>query len=328
MHPEVQARYTSEVRAAVAHAVGVAPDALQDIDAFESLVHEIAVDDSTRIVKATWSGRRSAEAVQAELDFVTYLADHGAPACRPLALRSGALLDTIPCEGGGWHVTVWEKAPGGHLLRAELQPEHFGPWGALVGRFHRLASVYRAEHGPDARPTWREELDGLAVGAHNEPDLIEHYQVLRERIAALPQDPKCFGPIHADLHHGNIHWDDDGAMHVFDFEDMIDYWFVYDLAVVLFHSVRFPDDESQEQARCDAFAPALLDGYRSEYELAPEQYEALPLFLSEREQVIRAVILRSIPPEKRSDIVARFVEEAGVRIRAGQPPLGVDWRLP
>lgn len=327
MTPEIQARYTPEIRAAVAHAAGAEPDKLADIDAFESFVHELEVDGEPRIVKATWSGRRSAEAMQAELDFVTYLADHGAPACRPLPLRSGELLDTVPCEGGGWHVTAWTKAPGKHLPRDDFTPEHFVPWGKLVGQFHRLGAAYRAECGPDARPTWREEIDALAIGDHNEPDMIEHYTVLREQIAAVPQDTTCFGPIHADLHHGNIHWHD-GTMRVFDFEDMIDYWFVSDLAVVLFHGVRYFKDESQEQARYDAFAPALFEGYASEYELPREQLEALPLFLAEREQVIRAVILRSIPPETRPEFLARFVEDSGKRIRAGEPPLGLRWWLP
>lgn len=327
MTPETQARYTPEVRAAVAHAVGATPETLRDIDAFESFVHEAEVDGTPRIVKATWSGRRSADEVAAELDFVTYLADHDAPACRPLPLRSGALLDTVPCEGGGWHVTAWEKAPGTNLPRAEFAAEHFRPWGALVGRFHRLGAAYRAERGPDARPTWQQEIDGLAIGDHNEPDMIEHYVALREQIAALPQDPSWFGPIHADLHHGNIHWHE-GTMRVFDFEDMIDYWFVSDIAVVLFHGVRFFQDESLEQGRYDAFAPALFEGYASEYELPREQLEALPLFLAEREQVIRAVILRSIPPEKRPDFLARFVEDAGARIRAGEPALGIRWSFP
>ena len=324
MKPEVRARYTPDVRAGVARAAGGAPDALADVGGFESFVHELVVDGAPRIIKATWSGRRSAEAVQAELDFVSWLADHDAPVCRPLPLRGDALLETVPCEGGGWHVTAWEKAPGTNLPRADFTPEAFRPWGALAGTFHRLAAEYRAARGPDARPTWEEELDGMALGEHNEPDMIEQYVALRDRIQALPREPVGFGPMHADLHHGNIHWHE-GAMRVFDFEDMIDYWFVADLAVILFHSIRAQEDVAEVQRRYDAFAPALFEGYASTYELPRHHRDALALFAAEREQVMRAVILRSIPPEDRAEHLVRFVEASGARIRAGEPALGIRW---
>jgi len=122
MKPAVRAQYTDTVRAAVAAAVGVLPERMQDLDGFESFVHDVVVDGEPRIVKATWGERRSAEEVGAELHFVNYLADAGAPACRALPLVGGELIESVQSEKGVFHVSCFAKAPGRVLKREEFTP--------------------------------------------------------------------------------------------------------------------------------------------------------------------------------------------------------------
>ncbi len=133
MEPAVKARYTSEVRAAVASTVGVEPDRMRDLGGFDSFVHEARVDGTPRIVKATWGGRRSADELGAEIHFVNWLADRGAPVARPLPLAGGGLREAVPAGESVFHVTSWAKAQGRSLRRDELAPEIFVPWGALRG---------------------------------------------------------------------------------------------------------------------------------------------------------------------------------------------------
>ena len=96
MEPHVRALHTDTVHAAVARAVGVSPDALRSLGGFESFVYETVVEEAPRIVKATWHGRRTTDEMGAELHFVNYLADRGAPVCRALPLADGRLIATVP----------------------------------------------------------------------------------------------------------------------------------------------------------------------------------------------------------------------------------------
>lgn len=323
MQPAVRAEYTDDVRAGVAAAVGVAPDAMRDLGGFESFVHEADVRGRPYIVKATWGGRRTPPEIGAELHFVNYLADGGAPACRALPLASGELIATVPSASGVFHVSAFAKAPGRHRTRDEWTRETFVEWGRLVGLLHRLSSAYPGPPPPLARTTWEAEEETLVGLVAEEPEVHARFRALLDTIGALPRTRGAFGAMHTDLHRANIHWEDDGAMHVFDFEDMVDFWFVSDLAIVLYYGVLNPVWSEDRQSDYDRAKPALLEGYAREHALPAWSWDALPLFLSLREHTLRAVILRSIPPEKRQEQTARYLDAATARILTGEPALGL-----
>jgi len=322
MKPAVQSQYTSAVRAAVAAAVGADAATMHDHDGFESFVHEADVEGEIRIVKATWGGRRTANEMGAEVDFVRYLSEQGAPVCRPLPLRDGAWQRAVPSEDGVFHVTSWAKAPGQSLAKEAFSAEAFYAWGALVGRLHRLSMTYPGPPAPLARPSWQTELGSLADLVSGEPDMHAHFQSLIGELEALPRARGSFGAMHTDMHRYNIHWHD-GQMLVFDFEDMIDFWFVADLAIVLFYAVMSPLEGLDRQSLYDELQAPLWEGYASEHTLPPGAREALPLFMSLREHTLRAVVLRSIPEAERAPGWLTFLEESTQRIRKGAPALGL-----
>lgn len=322
MEPSVRAQYTSDVRAAVATAVGAAPAGMRDLGGFESFVHEVEIEGRTRIVKATWGGRRTPEEMGAELHFTSYLADAGAAVCRPVALAGGELQCAVPSAGGVFHVTCWTQVPGRSLRRDELVPAVFHPWGALLGRLHRLSAAYPGPPAPFARPSWKSEAEGLTVHMVDEPEIRSRFLALVAELDALPRSRETFGAMHTDPHHGNVFWHA-GRPWAIDFEDMVDFWFVADLAIVLFYAVMSPPPGADRQVLYDAFAGPLWQGYATEHTLPEEARAALPLFLSLREHELRAVVLRSIPAAERSPGWVAFLEESKQRILAGEPALGL-----
>ncbi len=322
MKPAVKAQYTPDVRAAVAAAVGGTPEQLRDLGGFESFVHEIHRDGRDQIVKATWGARRTPEEMGAELHFVNYLAEAGAPVCRPLPLASGAMQESVQSADGVFHVTAWAKAVGEVLPKESFSPEVFRRWGALVGQFHRLSASYAGPPAPCARPTWQDEHASLAALVESEPEMHAKFHEHLAAIAALPRCANSYGTMHTDLHRWNIHWHA-GEPAVFDFEDMIDFWFVSDLAIVLFYAVMSPLEGQDRQALYDELQGPLWEGYATQHALPAEARETLPMFLTLREHTLRAVVLRSIPESERSPGWIEFISEAEERILSGKPALGL-----
>ena len=323
VEPAIHAEYTDAVRASVAVAVGVAPDAMQDLGGFESFVHEAEIGGRPRIVKATWGGRRSAEEMGAEVHFVNALSDGGATVCRALPLRGGELVATVPSASGEFHVTSFVKAPGGFLPRAEWTPETLTDWGALAGRLHRLSSAYPGPPPPLHRPSWEDDFASIRRLVAGESEIAARFDSLIAKAAVLPRDPGAFGYMHTDLHCANVFWHD-GDMHVFDFEDTLEFWFVADLSIVLYYALLGPIWTKDLQADYDTARDALLEGYAREHTLPESSWAALELFMSLREHTLRAVILRSIPVAERGDWHRKYVPEVTARILAGDPPLGLQ----
>ncbi|MHC4953201.1 MAG: phosphotransferase enzyme family protein [Planctomycetota bacterium] len=325
MEAAVRALHDDALVARIAGVVGVAPVHLESLGGFESFVYDTTVAGQPRIVKATWHGRRTPEQIGAEIDFVNFLADGGAPVCRTLPLADGSLVCTVPAATGAFHVYTFEKAPGAILERKERTDEHWIRWGALVGSMHRLSARYPGPPPPLARPTWEEEYDSIERIIADDPVFLQRFRDTIAALRELPREAGAYGAIHTDLHSHNIFWHD-GEPRVFDFDDMLEFWFVSDLAIVLYYALLGPVWHADDrQADFDQLRDLVLRGYRSEHALPEWSYEVLPHFFALREQTLRAVILRSIPEAERTPPWQRFFVAATERIRAGRPPLDLSF---
>lgn len=320
MEPHIKARFTPDVRAQVAAVVGVSVSALEDLGGFESFVFRLP--EHRLVVKATWSGRRTEAQLGAELHFVNHLADHGAPVCRALPLADGALIGAVPAEGGVFRITAFAEAPGRVLRREDWTEEILRTWGETVGTLHRLSTAYPGPPPPLARPTWEAEHGAYRHILRDEPDMLACFDALLAEVAALPRTPGTFGAVHTDLHRNNLHWQDGRAM-VFDFDDMLDFWFASDLAIVLYYGVLNPIWTDSRQADFERLYPMIMEGYARQHTLPDEAVATIPLFMRLREQVLRAVVLRSIPPDRRPPQQVRYLEAVTARILAGEPALGL-----
>ena len=318
MEPAVRAEHTEDVLEGVSRVVG---GPVRLLGGFESFIYETKIDGAPRIVKATWHERRTPEQMLAELHFVNYLADGGAPVCRGLPLADRTLVGTVRSAAGAFHVCSFAKAPGTFLTRNTRTDAHWIRWGVLVGQLHRLSATYPGPPPPFARPSWETEYDSFAPFTDNGQGLRRAFEQSRADIEALPRDPGSFGAIHTDLHNFNIFWTG-LEPHVFDFDDMLEFWFISDLAIVLYYALRDPVwHENDRQADFERLRELVWQGYGTEHALPGWSYDALPLFMALREQTLLAVIARSIPESDRGPRWQKFFEEATERVKDGRPAL-------
>jgi amicoumacin kinase len=321
MDPAQRQLMTPDVHAAVARTVGVSASALRTIGGFESFVYETELCGASTIVKATWSGRRTREHIGAEQHFLRYLGERGAPVCAALPLGGDEWIGAVPVEGGELLICAFEKAPGAMLEPNQWDDATLERWGELVGQLHRLAAEYPGPPPPMCRPTWQAEHAKIEALLADEPDAHRSLQRILREIEALPRDHGTYGTMHTDLHAGNLFWHA-GKPRAFDFDDLLDFWFVSDLAIVLYYGLRTPPwTPNDRQADFERMRAALLRGYAREHELPAWCHAALPLFLDLREHLLWAVLSRTVPESERPERMRAYVLSAAERIRAGRPAL-------
>jgi len=152
--------------------------------------------------------------------------------------------------------------------------------GAAVGKLHVATEAVWAPTG--IRPFDTYGLLGRPMALLKEvanPSALSPFVAeMRERIEAIPNDLKTFGPVHGDLHQGNCHFDGDKVT-LFDFAECGVGWRAFDLAGFLWP---WRDDHIKERplrAACDAY----LEGYRSARKLSREEEHALPALVRVRD---------------------------------------------
>jgi amicoumacin kinase len=229
------------------------------------------------IVRITESAHRSSSELEAELDWVDYLARRGLTVARPLPSRHGRLVERLADYG----VCVFRRAPGKPPREAaDFAPHRLRLWGAYIGRMHRLTRDYRPSPGITPRRAWNLD-EALAVARRglnprDEP-AYSQFTALVAWLQGLPRTSDCYGLVHADMHQGNFHLDGD-TLTAFDFDDCCHHWFAYDLATPIFTLLDFSADHNLGLT-FDTVMPAFLEGYATEHVMDASWIGRLPAFL-------------------------------------------------
>ncbi|MDM5153439.1 phosphotransferase [Bacillus sp. DX1.1] len=235
------------------------------------------------VLRLTHSTHRTEEQVEAELEFLRYVAGNGAKVAAPYHSKSKKLVETIQAEDGTYfYVSLFAYAKGERVTGEKSifwGDPLFEAWGKAIGQLHRLTIDYpKTEY----RDTWEVEEKAIIDELDDEKVQSIAYTLIEE-IKALQIEKTTFGLMHGDIHQGNFHYDGK-ELTIFDFDDATYNYFIHDLAMVIYYSVlstKWTDEEKTHFARKQL--KVLRKGYELEHTLEESWYESLPLFLRLRD---------------------------------------------
>ena len=262
-----------------------------DYEGAANLVYEYELDGKPMILRISFTPERSIQQIQAELNFVNYLYEHGVRVSRPVPSINGILVETVPAAGIPFHIVTFVKGKGlrvpdnGYCYRTDAPiEEYFQNWGQVLGQMHRLTKGFQPDDG--TRPEW--------FGLHKtrltiEDQVPDRYPAVRDRIQSLfaelrslPRDRDSFGLIHGDFNDGNFTVDyANGDITVFDFDDSCYFWFMYELASAweggigrtMFRGL------NERKSFMDHYMEQVMEGYYRENSLSADWLARLPLFI-------------------------------------------------
>ena len=242
------------------------------------------------VLRISALGDRSEDDYLAETEFVRFLAEHGAPVADVIPSVQGRLVEYMEADGKAVYVSLFAYAKGmlmvenGYRYRegAPLS-EYFHNTGKALGAIHRLSKAYAPVH---RRPDYFDKYNMTSLGRL----IPDEYGELKTAVAgrleafrALPKDKGCYGLVHFDYSDGNWHIDmDTGAITVFDFDNCMNCWYMFDLANLWIHNegwTRWEADPDRRFALMRQCIDLQLRGYRTETDLPEEMLEKLPLFI-------------------------------------------------
>ncbi len=242
------------------------------------------------VLRISETGDRSGEQYLAETEFVRFLAENGAPVADVIPSVQGRLAERIGADGKTAYVSLFACAKGmlisdnGYRYRegAPLS-EYFFNTGKALGAIHRLSREYTPVH---PRPDYFDKYNPAYLNRLIPDEYGELKTAVARRLEAfraLPQDKDCYGLVHFDFSDGNYHIDmDTGAITVFDFDNCMNCWYMFDLANLWIHNegwTRQETDPGRRFALMQQCFDLQLQGYKTETDLPEKMLEKLPLFI-------------------------------------------------
>lgn len=254
-------------------------------------IYVLETDEGKRyILRVSTLGDRTGEDYLAETEFVRYLAENGAPVADVIPSKSGRLVEEAEDEGRTVYISLFDYAPGmlisdnGYRYRegAPLS-EYFFNTGKTLGKIHALSKRY---HPQTRRADYFDKYNMDYIDTLIPDTYAALKTAIAERLAAfavLPRDGGRYGLVHFDFSDGNYHVDmDDGRITVFDFDNCLTCWYMFDLANLWTHGVgwcMFEEDADKRQAFMREYFDTVLAGYRTETELPEDMADKLTLFI-------------------------------------------------
>lgn len=325
MDPKIVKRYNDEILHAAMHSFGIKKNQIELLDGFESFIYEFyRPQDGEFILRISHSARRTPEMIAGEVDWINYLARGGAHVSRAILSKNGKLVEPID-DGHGEHflATAFLKARGGPSWETEWTPEFVAHYGQVLGRIHRLTKDYVPYDPSWRRPEWDSPANMYASKLPaSETAALAKIQDLMRHFETLPKGNDSYGLIHQDAHGGNffVH---DGQITLFDFDDCVYSWFVYDIAMVLFYAAMGAEDMA---AYTQEFMRDFLRGYSQENFLDPKWLRELPYFLKLREIELFGLIQHDFDMENLDDPwCVRYMKGRKELIDQDIPFIDFDW---
>ena len=249
-------------------------------------------DEKKFVLRISSTGDRTENDYLAETEFVHYLAKGGAPVADVIPSVNGKLVETVDDEGASVFVSLFEYAKGmllcdnGYRYR-EGAPlgEYFYNTGKTLGKIHELSKRFVPTAG-HSRPDYFDKYNMEYINQlipDNYSDLKNAIAWRLEKFHKLPNDSQNYGLVHFDYSDGNYHIDmTNGNITVFDFDNCMYCWFMFDLANLYLHGegwFRYESDPAKREAGMQNYFNTILQGYKSETSISDDLLNQLPLFI-------------------------------------------------
>ncbi|MDF2649214.1 MAG: aminoglycoside phosphotransferase [Paenibacillus sp.] len=299
MEKEIKALLNDEILKESASKYGFCKEDLTDLHGFQNFVFEANRGTQGCIIRIAHESHRSLKLIEAELDWVMYLSNHGVNAAAPIRSLEGKLVHIINHRDSYFVTAAFEKAPGAKPhYQLYMENKHLiQQLGRTTGKIHALSKKYKPETLGARRRDWTENNYLVNFSNHvpaSYSKVIEKTQYFLNELRLLPQDADSFGLIHGDIHLNNFHVHHN-ELTLFDFDECEYSWFVADIANPLFYATPLKSDGQEKRNQvARRFFDYFMEGYFQENSLESYWLKKLPLFLRLREILVYSGAFRSL----------------------------------
>lgn len=327
MEKRIKVRFNDTILQEIMRRYAIKADSIRLLDGFESFIYEFDRGTESYILRIAHSLRRTEALICSEVDWINYLAAGGASVAKAILSENGELVETVADDHGAQFLaTAFVKAPGKPVWETNgWTPELYRAYGRMLGRIHALTKQYTPSNTAWIRPQWDDpvNLDGERNLPASESGIAEKFREVVAYLRMLPQDAESYGLIHQDAHPANFFVDGSGMITLFDFDDCVYSWFIYDIAMPLFY-MNVGRDDAPVFTR--EFMKHFLWGYAQENPLDSKWLKELPHFLKFREIDLYAVIHRSFGSAYDEDPwCANYMKNRKERIEHDVPYIDFDF---
>lgn len=296
---------------------------------FENFIYMYEKDDSEYVLRFVHSDHKHYDYVLAEIEFIDFLAHHGASVSTVIHSVNDEIVEKITIDADSYFsVSAFTRGLGEGIGNRRQNPKTWEKIGEQIGLLHKLTKNFHPEH---KRPMWQDDTlyqiaDKVLVAEHK--PILEVLKQHINKILEMPKHIDNYGLIHTDLHFGNMVMDEEFNLTFFDFDDSSYKHFISDIAIVIFYPFIYTNGTFKEKNdKIVWLLKNFFRGYNIHNHLPVEELKRLEDFLKLRELTLYTVIIAGGPEVYDSEWGSRFISIYRDRILNKEPFIDLDYVL-
>jgi Ser/Thr protein kinase RdoA (MazF antagonist) len=308
----------------IAQKLNLKEDNFRLINDVANFVYSFEKNGKSYILRVTHSSRRTIKQIEGELDWVQYLADRNVSICNAVNFGNGNIVGKIESEDSYFSYVVFDKIEGRSTTIQEWNSDLCRRWGKVMGKIHKLSKDYTPRDNSIKRPEWYEEahLNTERFLPPEDIGVLKKFRNLIKHIYTFSRYRDNYGLLHGDLHLENFFLNN-GEITVFDFDNAIYSWFLFDILIVLF-DVQYMHGQKDVTWIIRRFAKHFLEGYKGENELEDNWREKASYFLKLHEIHIYSAIFRNFDINNLTGLEKEFMEGRRMHIETDRPYIDIS----
>ncbi len=249
----------------------------------------VETDSKTYYLRVYYYRWRSRRDIDAEIDLLLYLKKNKIPVSVPIQRKDGSYITRINAPEGIRYAVLFTGAEG--RVPLNMNNKRSSLYGRLVGRIHnvtdRLDKEYMRFH-IDLKHLIDDPLCHIeSLLKHRKNDfnyLCKIGESLKLKIKKLlPITKPQYGICHGDHFGGNVFFNENDELTLFDFDCFGYGWRAYDIAVFLSARTTIGNWSEEANTKRTRRWNAFLKGYTQERELSDEEILATKIFVPIRQ---------------------------------------------
>lgn len=199
--------------------------------------------------------------IRSELTWMKFLSQQGIRSPKIITSKSGQTIEVIrrlpvPCCA-----ISFQKAEGYHIRKHfDLYWNHhfFIRWGETMGKIHAAGKSFQSKHPEVIFEDWNEGELFYRDLSHLPKYLGDRWSQTLDELEKHPQTHDNYGIIHNNLHLEHFYVTAQGDMVIFQFHNAKNHWYLYDIAVTLYHASQYIENINEWR---DHFLESFANGY-------------------------------------------------------------------
>lgn len=198
MEKKIKQLFTQDILSQAAERYGIHKDSMNELNGFQNFVYSGMNGDCEVILRIAHITHRNEILTNAELDFITFLAESGVNVPRPIKSKTDDILHIID---NAFVVTAFEKAPGRNAKIAEESNTFYENIGKIVGKIHKHSIQFAPQL---LRYEWNDNALLVSFKKYCPSEIHDSFDRLIKEVSALSKDKDTYGLIHGDVSHGQL----------------------------------------------------------------------------------------------------------------------------